>query len=156
MSRDFGDAKSPTGSSTILHIDDQLWVPELVSFMLRNRPGLSLVKAADGETGLRRAKQLCPDVVLLDLYLPDMSGNEVLRRLQEDPATQDIPVIVISGDASRNRFTQLREAGARGFLAKPVDEHSLVAILDEVLGATELDHPTNCDVGHSGGSKTHR
>ena len=129
--------RDPSGAgTTVLHIDDQAWVSELVRFMLRNRPGLLFVKASDGKTGLHQAKQLCPDVILLDLHLPDLSGEEVLQLLRQDPDTHDIPVIVISGDASRDQFAKLRQAGARDFLGKPVDELSLLTILDDVLGPT--------------------
>jgi CheY-like chemotaxis protein len=73
-------------------------------------------------------------VVLLDLHLPDIPGEEVLRRLRADPRTSSIPVVVISADATRDSLDRLRSAGADAYLTKPLD-------LDEFLSTLEVHLP---------------
>jgi CheY-like chemotaxis protein len=70
--------------------------------------------------------------VLLDLDLPDMNGSEVLGILKADPATADIPVVILSADATPHRSARLRAQGAAAYLAKPLDVARLVDLLDHV------------------------
>lgn len=79
------------------------------------------------------ASQHCPDLILLDLHLPDMRGDEVLRQLQSQPRTRDIPVIVISADATPGRIERLMQAGASSYLTKPLDVEHFLDTVDEVL-----------------------
>jgi CheY-like chemotaxis protein len=72
-----------------------------------------------------------PDLILLDLNLPDMPGAEALRRLQADPATASIPVVVISADATPGRIARLRAEGAVDYLPKPFEISRLLALVDE-------------------------
>jgi CheY-like chemotaxis protein len=74
-----------------------------------------------------RARQ--PDVILLDVHLPDMSGADVLTQLREDPATADIPVIVLSADATDAQVRRLLAIGAELYLTKPIDIEQLLAAL---------------------------
>jgi two-component system cell cycle response regulator DivK len=81
------------------------------------RAGYEMSSAADGEEALRVAREKLPDLILLDMLLPKMSGPEVLRALKKDSLTQAIPVVVISGLSPKNA-ERLREDGASGFLEK--------------------------------------
>src|SRR6185295_17309205 len=81
---------------SVLYIEDNTSNIRLMSRLLRNRPAITLLHGADGQTGLRLAREHRPDVILLDLHLPDMSGEEVLRQLWGDPLLRAIPVIVLS------------------------------------------------------------
>ena len=80
---------------------------------------------------MARARQ--PDLILLDLHLPDLPGWEVLAKLQADAGTRDIPVVIISADATPGRIERLRAAGAREYLTKPIDVPTLMNVLRQHL-----------------------
>ena len=84
------------------------------------------------QLGLDLAEEHHPDLVLLDLHLPDMPGQEVLRRLRTNPRTSGVPVVILSADARPNLITQLLEEGARAFLTKPLDVKERLDLLDTV------------------------
>jgi CheY-like chemotaxis protein len=90
--------------------------------------------APDGRTGLDRADQLRPDLVLLDLDLPDISGERVLTGLRASAVTRDIPVIVISADIDPAVHRRILASGARFFLVKPYDVTDLLRAVDASLG----------------------
>ena len=110
-------------------------------FQFRNkfllfRPQLRLLSAHSG-LGLELARQHAVDLILLDLHLPDVPGEEVLRRLRSDPATQNVPVIIVSADASHSTLTRLLDAGASGYLTKPLEIDKFLATIDEILAEPE-------------------
>jgi len=74
-------------------------------------------------------REFRPDVVLVDLHLPDLDGHEVLEQLKADPATADLPVVVLSADATASQVERLRAAGAADYLTKPLDVERLMAVL---------------------------
>jgi CheY-like chemotaxis protein len=74
-----------------------------------------------GKLGVDLARQHRPDLILLDLHLPDLHGREVLQQLKRDPATAAIPVIVLSADATPAQVERLRAAGAADYATKPID-----------------------------------
>ena len=91
--------------------------------------------------GLDLARQHEPDLILLDLNLPDLHGGEVLARLQQSALTRDIPVVVISADATSKQIEKLIAAGARDYLTKPLDVQQFLDTLDKFLReapATEM------------------
>jgi CheY-like chemotaxis protein len=122
-----------TSKYTILYIEDNLPNLELIEMVLESRPDIRLVPAMQGSTGFDLAVEHHPDLILLDLHLPDISGPEVLRRLQNNPATADIPVIVVSADATAGQIQRLRDLGARGYLTKPINIKQFLTILDQNL-----------------------
>jgi CheY-like chemotaxis protein len=79
------------------------------------------------------AREKKPDLILLDLHLPDIPGHEVLDRLRADPATANIPVVVISADATAGAQARLRAAGARGYLTKPIDLDEFLQVVERFL-----------------------
>jgi CheY-like chemotaxis protein len=91
-----------------------------------------------GSLGLDLARQHRPDLVLLDLGLRDLPGEEVLRLLREDPRTQDIPVIVVSAEATPTQIRKLMASGAMAYLTKPIDVRRFLALMDETLTAGRL------------------
>ena len=101
------------------------------------RPGVKLIPAMLGRLGLALAHQHRPDLVLLDLHLPDISGDHVLRELQEDPELRRTPVVILSADATPGQVQRLLAAGARAYLTKPLDVRQFLALLDEILSASE-------------------
>jgi PAS domain S-box-containing protein len=120
----------------VLHIEDNLVGQRLVERILRRLPGVEFLSSAQGVLGVELARRYTPDIVLLDLHLPDVAGDEVLRRLRADPRTREIPVIVVSADTSREVADRMRREGARAFLTKPIDADVLLTIVDEVTRPT--------------------
>jgi PAS domain S-box-containing protein len=123
----------PAGPTlTVLYIEDNLSNLQLVERVLSRRPGVRLISAMRPQLGLDLAAEHDPDLVLLDLHLPDMPGQEVLRRLQANPKTAGIPVVILSADARPGLVQRLLEQGARAFLTKPLDVKELLELLDAV------------------------
>ncbi|HEX6676887.1 MAG TPA: ATP-binding protein [Actinomycetes bacterium] len=124
-------AARPARNLTVLYIEDNASNLELVERIVQRR-GASLISAMRPVLGLELAREHGPDLVLLDLQLPDIPGEEVLRRLQADPRTAGIPVVILSADARPGLVTMLLAAGARAFLTKPIDVGELLGMLDQV------------------------
>ena len=120
----------PPGARTVLHIDDQPANLQLVQHILSRRADLRLLSAADGEAGLEMARAHLPDVILLDLHLPDLDGGEVVRRLRADPRTQALPVFIVSADATAAQTARLRQLGVAGYLTKPFQIRNLFHAID--------------------------
>ncbi|HLW47044.1 MAG TPA: ATP-binding protein [bacterium] len=121
--------------ATVLYVEDNLSNLELIQRLLTRRPGVRLLPAMQGQLGFDLARRHHPDLILLDLHLPDIPGDEVLRRLQAAPDTQNVPVVVISADATPSRIARLLAAGAWQYLTKPLDVKRFLALLDEALKA---------------------
>ncbi len=129
-----GDDASPAPPArTILHIDDQPANLSLVERVLDQRPDLRLLTATDARTGLALAREHRPDLILLDLHLPDLPGDETVRRLYTEPRTRSIPVVVLSADATPAQVTRLRGLGVREYLVKPFKVQALLGAIDAAL-----------------------
>jgi PAS domain S-box-containing protein len=126
--------EAPT-TTTVLYVEDNLANLRLVERILARRPGVRLVSALQGSIGLELAAQHRPDLVLLDVHLPDLGGDLVLQRLKADPDTAAIPVVVVSADATARQIKRFRQLGADDYLTKPLDVSAFLAVLDERLGA---------------------
>ena len=124
-------------TGTLLYVEDNLSNLRLVERTIALRPGVKLIPAMQGRLGLTLARQHRPDLILLDVHLPDISGEELLRELQEDAELRRTPVIVLSADATAGQIQRLLVAGARAYLTKPLDIRRFLAILDETLPARE-------------------
>ncbi|HEX2026746.1 MAG TPA: response regulator [Nitriliruptorales bacterium] len=124
---------------TVVHIEDNPSNRVLVERVLTRRPGVTVLNAPEAVTGLALVRERSPDLVLLDLNLPGVPGQEVLRRLRDDPSTRSVPVVVVSADAAAERPDQLLAAGARAYLTKPLNITRLLSLVDTILGA---DGPT--------------
>jgi CheY-like chemotaxis protein/HPt (histidine-containing phosphotransfer) domain-containing protein len=122
-----------TSGPVVLHIEDNLSNLKLVEHVLEMRPEVTLVEARTGAAGLLLATKTSPVLVLLDLRLPDMPGDEVLRRLREDPATRELRVVVISAEARPTETDRLLAAGADEYLVKPIDLHALLEAVDTAV-----------------------
>jgi signal transduction histidine kinase len=130
-----GDAASGA-PRTVLYIEDNLPNLQLVEHLLGHRPQVRLLTAMQGGLGLELARERRPDLILLDVHLPDLNGAEVLHRLRSDPRTRAIPVVMISADATPGQIKKLREAGALDYLSKPLDVPKFLTILDATLAET--------------------
>lgn len=118
---------------TLLYIEDNLPNLALIETILLERPGVRLLSALQGQMGLDLAWEHHPDLILLDLHLPDLNGEEVLRRLAADRRTRDTPVVVVSADATRGTIERLSRAGAAAYLTKPLDVGEFLTTLDRFL-----------------------
>jgi len=127
----------PRKGATVLYVEDNLSNVRLIERVLARRPSVKLLPAMKGTLALELAREHRPDLILLDLHLPDIHGSEVLHRLQEDPRTRQIPVVVISADASKGGVQRLLTAGARDYLTKPIDVRGFLRVLDETLTERE-------------------
>ena len=117
----------------VLCIEDNLSNLRLIERVLKNQPQVTLLSAMQGSLGLELAAQHRPDLILLDLHLPDMMGDEVLRRLQATPATCDIPVVMVSADATTGQMERLLATGASDYLTKPLDVKQFMGVLNKNL-----------------------
>ena len=113
----------------ILYIEDNLSNLTLVERILERRVSVELISAMKGTLGLELARQHRPDLIVLDLHLPDMPGSEVLTRLKTDPSTRKIPVIVLTADASGRQSERVRQLGAIDYLTKPLDVPKFIEII---------------------------
>jgi signal transduction histidine kinase/ActR/RegA family two-component response regulator len=122
-----------SGARRVLYVEDTLANIRLIEAILHARPQVELLPAMQGQLGLDLAREHLPDLILLDIHLPDLDGDEVLARLQADPATREIPTVVLSADATDKQKTRLLEAGAVAYLTKPIDVARLLETLDQHL-----------------------
>jgi signal transduction histidine kinase/CheY-like chemotaxis protein len=127
-------ATANPGSKTVLYIEDHLSNVALVERLLARRDDYELVSATTGRAGLKLAANVAPDLILLDLDLPDIRGEDVLVELRADPGTAAIPVIVVSADATAWRQEELARSGAAAYIVKPLQLASFLATLEGVLG----------------------
>lgn len=134
-------AATPTGAATpcayrVLCIEDDASNLRLIELVLATRPEIALISARNAAEGLKLARGHEPDLILLDLNLPDMHGSQVLTRLQQSALTRDIPVIVISADATKTQIEELLDHGATHYLTKPLDMRCFLKTLDKILSPT--------------------
>jgi CheY-like chemotaxis protein len=128
------------GERTVLYIEDNLSNLELVECILLRFPSIRLISATRGEQGLQLARERQPDLILLDLHLPDIWGDEVLRRLKTDALTLGIPVVMLSADATGGQAKRLLAAGARSYLTKPLDRQGLLSAMYTCLKTGDSIH----------------
>ena len=121
------------GSPRVLYVEDSEPNFRLVESVLVDRPGTDLIWAETGQTALDVARSQNPQLVLLDLDLPDIHGRRVLQELQAQPETAKIPVIVISADATPSQIERMLTAGARNYLTKPFDIRRFLCMFDEIF-----------------------
>jgi signal transduction histidine kinase/ActR/RegA family two-component response regulator len=120
----------------VLYVEDLAHNLRLVEQFLAFRPDITLTSAMLAGIGLDLARQHRPDLVLLDMHLPDMDGDELMHALRTDPATADIPVVMLSADATTRQIDRLLAAGANAYLTKPIQLRQLLATLDHLLDDT--------------------
>lgn len=122
-----------SAGTKILYIEDNLSNLRLIEQVLRLHSSAQLITAMQGRIGLDLARRHRPDIILLDLHLPDIPGDEVLRRLREDEDTRDLPVVMISADATKRSARALLEQGANDYLTKPLDIPRFLDVLADHL-----------------------
>jgi two-component system cell cycle response regulator DivK len=117
---------------TILYIEDNEYNRKIVRQLL-GRTSYQLVEAVDGESGVALAQQLVPQLILMDVQLPKMSGLDATRMLKADPRTSGIPIIVITSCVLSGGREKAAVAGADNYLAKPYSPRELLALVRQYL-----------------------
>jgi two-component system cell cycle response regulator DivK len=120
---------------TILHIEDNDFNRKIVRDLLA-RTSYRLVEAVDGESGVAKALEERPDLMLVDIQLPKMSGLEVTRRLRSEPATALVPIIIITSFALSGDDQRAKEAGASYYLSKPYSPRELLEAIRRFVPET--------------------
>ena len=123
-------------SEKILIIDDDVDTLRLVGLMLQ-RQGYQISAATNGEQGLAKALEEIPDIILLDVMMPNMDGYEVTRRLRKNPTTQSIPILMFTAKSQLDDKVVGFEAGADDYLTKPTHPAELQAHVKALLGRVE-------------------
>ena len=124
-------------TGTILYIEDNASNTELVGQILLNlRPTIHMVSNSKGTRTVSLAIEHAPDLILLDLDLPDIQGIEVLKLLQAEEKTKGIPVVVVSADAMPQQIDKLMMAGSKDYLTKPLDIRTFLEVVDEWVGSS--------------------
>lgn len=119
--------------STVLYVEDNLATIALVESIFALRPQLRLITAMQGVLALELARVHLPRLIILDMHLPDINGEEVMHRLRDDPRTAEIPVVMYSADATERQVERLLAAGAAAYLTKPARVSEFLAMLDGML-----------------------
>ncbi|MDQ3929749.1 MAG: PAS domain-containing protein, partial [Chloroflexota bacterium] len=117
----------------VLYIEDNVSNLRLIERILDRHTNIRLFSSMQGRLGLELAREQQPDLIILDLHLPDMKGDEVLRRLQAERETAHIPVVILSADATPGQVERLLAAGASAYLTKPLDVKQFIQVLEGTL-----------------------
>jgi CheY-like chemotaxis protein len=118
--------------ATVLLIEDEPSIQRLIGYALQTR-GYEVVVACDGREGLDKARSESPDLILLDMVMPEMGGMEVLKALKEDGRLKDIPVLIVTASAQKGDAERAMRMGATGYLIKPFPVPALYEKVDELL-----------------------
>lgn len=118
--------------ATILYVEDNA-EHRLMMHMLLTSRGFDVELGRNGVEGIELAREVHPDLILLDLYMPKMDGFTMMDHLKEDPATQGIPIIVISAWPTGDHRLRALDGGARAFVDKPYDTEILIQLIEENL-----------------------
>jgi two-component system cell cycle response regulator DivK len=116
---------------TVLYVEDNEFNRKIVRHLL-GRTSYRLIEAVDGEAGVTTARETVPDLIIMDIQLPKLSGLEATRQLHADPVTAPIPVIVITSFALAGDEEKAREAGASAYLAKPYSPRELLQMIRQL------------------------
>jgi CheY-like chemotaxis protein/signal transduction histidine kinase len=125
--------QGPASRGTLLYIEDNAANVRLMERVLARRPGVTMIQAARGGEAFDLVRQHRPELVLLDVQLPDMSGAEVLRQLRMQPEWRDVPVVILTADATPGLASQFTALGATAFLTKPLDVAQILGMIDQSL-----------------------
>jgi CheY-like chemotaxis protein len=126
-------SRSYGGERRLLYVEDTVANVRLVESILQSRKDIRILPAMLGQLGLDLARDHRPHLILLDLHLPDLGGEQVLAQLRGNPATRDIPVVILSADATAGQSERLLAAGAQAYLTKPIGVRKLLELVDQFL-----------------------
>lgn len=144
--REVPAAVSPSIRGSVVYIEDNPSNVRLIERAFEHLDGVRLISTMQAGSGLELVREHHPDLVLLDLHLPDLPGSEVLQQLKADPTTASIPVVIVSADATPKQIEQLQAAGATAYMTKPIDIGQLLKTVNDNLSAPAGSVAAN---GHS-------
>lgn len=133
-------SENTDSKSTILYVEDNAANMRVVEAIIDRVKSINLLTATDGEYGLELAKKYLPDLILLDIHLPKMSGYEIIKELQSDPSTKDIPVIALTADAMPLDIEKGLEAGFSQYITKPIKINLLMNGINSILQENVIKH----------------
>ena len=133
------EAGADQQASTLLYVEDNPANLMLVEDLIARRPDIRLLSARDGNRGIEIARAARPDVILMDINLPGISGVAALRVLADDPATSHIPVIALSANAIPRDIEKGLQAGFFRYLTKPIKVAEFMDTLDVALKFAKTD-----------------
>jgi PAS domain S-box-containing protein len=134
-----GDLRMVSAAArTILYVEDNVANFELIREVLADYSEIRLIWAADVKTGFEKAREHQPHLILLDLHLGAVDGAELLEQLKQDPGTAEIPVIVVSADATSHQAERLKSLGAHTYLTKPLHVKHFIELVEDLLGEKEI------------------
>jgi two-component system phosphate regulon response regulator PhoB len=125
---------TPRAAARVLLVDDQPDQVEMYHFALE-QAGFVVDDAEDGTTAIAQARAECPDVIVLDIRLPDMSGWDVCDALRRDPRTERIPIIILTAAASSTLAQEAADHGCAAHLVKPCYPDDLTQMVRQILAA---------------------
>jgi PAS domain S-box-containing protein len=131
---------------TLLYIEDNLSNLTLVEQLLGECAPIKLISAMQGQLGIELAMRHQPDLILLDVHLPDVNGAEVLARLKARPRTREIPVVILSADATKSQINRLISLGADDYLTKPLDVDCFFKVIEDHFCQPAAPAATNTEV----------
>ncbi|UCG16057.1 MAG: response regulator [Phycisphaerales bacterium] len=148
----------PQTVCTVLIVEDSPEVAELLEMFLEELPYVRTVTAPDGQQAIEQVRRSAPDLILLDVMMPKMSGFEVCRQIKHDPRTHDIPVIVVTALDMDADYERARECGADDFIRKPINRVELIMRIESLLELRRLrkqlhDLPYTDDGGDRAGQQ---
>ena len=123
---------NPSGARTILYVEDNEMNRKIVRALLKST-SYKLIEAFDGEAGVAAALEHRPDLILMDVQLPKMSGIDATRKLRAAPGTAATPILVITSFALSGDEQKAKEAGATGYLAKPYSPFDLLSLIRKLV-----------------------
>ena len=124
----------------ILIVEDNPRNMRLMEMTLRAK-NYTLLRATDGEEALDMARRERPDLIIMDVRLPRMSGLEVTRKLRENPAFSHTPIIGVTAHAMKGDREKVLEAGCDAYLSKPINTRELPGVIAEMLARRQKDNP---------------
>ena len=142
------EPEAPLPPSKILVADDNPQNRELLEAYMEELPGVTLVSAADGQETLDRVAAEKPDLILLDIMMPRKSGFEVCKTLKSDPATRDIPIIMVTAMNETGDIERAVECGTNDYITKPVNRADLLTRVKSLLRVRHVQNQLDHDVDY--------
>lgn len=118
---------------TVLLVDDNAQILELLEVYMEDLPGVRVVTAVDGLDAMERVAAESPDLILLDIMMPRMSGFQVCKQIKSDPKTQETILIMVSALGEASDIERAAQCGTDDFISKPVDRKALVGLVRNLL-----------------------
>ena len=129
------DAKKLSGEHTVLIVEDNEQNLELLQIYMEAVPGVRVITATNGLEAMAKVAEDPPDLILLDIMMPKMSGFEVCKRIKGDPKTRDIIVIMVTALNETADIERAAECGTDDYISKPIDRKALVNLVSNQLAA---------------------